>query len=267
MGWRDWLRRDSYDGEADGSDESDDTGDRDPRPYARLAAETAPIRTEDPETLRAARREARDSLDKTIDAIEEKDDKAISTVRLNLVLIGIAITGASYLPSSLQYANWFTIVGFCCLTVSTFIGMWAYTYTDYSPGVTADYIAELDKERYTEVEWLLWMNQRYQKWLRTATRSDSAEATQLGRTHLLQILGVALLIVGAVAGLYGMEPAPVVPTNETEVSTAGANEPINSANVTVDKQATGALETEVTRGGNHPDYPQDYYISTHYAFV
>jgi len=266
MRWWDRLRESLSKWMAGDSDDSDDTDERHPRPYARLAAETTPIRTEDTETLRAARREARDSLDKTIDAIEEKDDKAISTVRLNLVLIGITITAASSLPTSLRYANWFTILGFCSLTVSTFIGMWAYSYTDYSPGVTADYIVELDEAQYTESEWLLWMNERYQQWLRTATRSDSAEATQLGRTHLLQILGVALLILGSVAGLYGMEPAHIVPTNETTAGVTDANDPINDTAEQVNRH-TDTFTVATTHGSDHHDYPQDSCMLARNALV
>lgn len=200
--------------------EEDSTNDSDEdriRPYSVLAAEVTPIRTDDLDTLRAARDEARDSLDKTIEAIEEKDDKAISTVRLSLVLIGLAITAASSVPSSLHYANWITIVGFLLLLCSTFVGIRTYTYTDYTPGVTSDYIEELDYEHYTEEEWLRWMNQRYQQWIKTAVRSDSIEATHLGRTHVLQIVAVALLILGAIAGLYGMERAPVIPSEPPSI--------------------------------------------------
>ncbi len=213
----------------------DDTGDSEERegrsrPYSELSTEVSPIRTDDIDTLRVARQEARDSLDKTIDAVEEKDSKAISTVRLNLLLVGLAITGVSSAPSAMYFANWFTIIGFSSLLVSTISGIWAYTYTDYAPGITADYLNELDSAEYSEGEWLRWMNQRYQLWIQTAVETDQALATYLGRTHILQIVAVGFLLIGVIAGLSGMGPVSVIPHGIPPES--AGNQPITAGNST-----------------------------------
>lgn len=267
MGSRDWISktRSRPNGDDTGGNSADDPVDDRSRPYATIAAELSPNHTDDVEALRAVRDEARDSLNKTIEAIEEKDDKAISTVRLNLLLIGIVITAASSLPSSLHYANWFTLTGVLLLTISTFIGMWAYTYTDYTPGITSDYIEELERERYTEQEWLRWMNQRYQQWIQTATRSESIEATKLGRTHVLQIIGVALLILGATAGLYGMERAPIVPSEPPTDQTPGnAERPDQSpeSHTRQPNDAEPSLRSKVPSDAVLT-HPQDSYRCTH----
>jgi len=193
--------------------EEDDSPDR-VRPYGRLAEQRSALGTDDPDTLRDARTEARASLNKRIEAIEEKDDKAMSTVRLNLILLGVSVTVASSVPASLRFANWLTIGGLGLLVLSTLTGIRAYMYTSYTPGITADYLAELESEEYADVEWLRWMNDRYADWLRTATETESLEADRLGRTHFLQVGAVLLLVVGAVAGMYGMKPAGVVPSSE-----------------------------------------------------
>lgn len=226
MGWRSWISR---------RIDSDDTGDSEgrkerTRPYSELAAEVSPIRTDDVDTLRVAREEARDSLDKTIDAVEEKDSKAISTVRLNLLLVGLAITGVSSAPSAMYFANWFTIIGFSSLLVSTISGIWTYTYTDYTPGITADYLNELDSAEYSEEEWLRWMNQRYQLWIQTAVETDQGLATYLGRTHILQIVAVGFLLIGMIAGLSGMGPVSFIPQGIPPGS--AGNQPVTAGNST-----------------------------------
>jgi hypothetical protein len=98
--------------------------------------------TTDPATLWAIRTEARDALETTIDAIEEKDDKALSTVRINLVFVGLALTAAPSVQSPLAFANWFTLLGFGATLASTVLGIAAYSGTDYTPGVHPVFIRE-----------------------------------------------------------------------------------------------------------------------------
>jgi len=189
------------------------------RPYSQLADQLSGFQTDDIQTLRESNQEARSSLNKRIEAIEEKDDKAISTVRINLILIGLVVTAATSVPSSIHFANWCTIIGFVLLVGSTVVGIWAYMYTNYTPGITSDYLEEIESATYSEREWLQWMNQRYQIWLRSAASTESDEATLLGRTHYLQIGAILLLILGVILGLYGVGPASIAPSerqlNET----------------------------------------------------
>ncbi|WP_147302048.1 hypothetical protein [Haloferax sp. Atlit-4N] len=224
------------------------------RPYQRLSEEVTPVRTDDPDVLRAAVKEARSSLDKRIEAIEEKDNMAISTVRLNFLLIGLSFTIASVVPSSLWYLNWLTIIGYLSLFCSTFIGIRAYMYTDYTPGVKAFHLEEISSAEYTNVEWLQWMNQEYTSWIRTVKKSERIEATRIGRTHLFQFVAVGLLLIGAIAGFYGMEPASIAPDHlPTENSTADSSQTTPKINNTKLNKTTDGILLQNSSNSSTPE--------------
>lgn len=169
--------------------------------------------TTDAAALWAIRTEARDSLDATIESIEAKDDKALSTVRINLVFVGFALTATSSVQSSLQFANWLTLLGFGSMLVSTVLGIATYSGTDYTPGIHPAFLRETRQSAYSEREWLGWMNDRYESWLNEALAGNRDEATILYWTHLTQAIGVVLLVLGFVAGVVGVSPPSFVPAD------------------------------------------------------
>lgn len=169
--------------------------------------------TTDPAALWAIRTEARDSLDVTIESIEAKDDKALSTVRINLVFVGFALTATSSVQSSLQFANWLTLLGLGSMLVSTVLGIATYSGTDYTPGVHPAFLRETRRSPYSEREWLGWINDRYESWLSEALEGNRDEATLLYWTHLAQAVGVVLLVLGFVAGVVGVSTPSFVPAD------------------------------------------------------
>lgn len=157
--------------------------------------------------MRAARIEARDSLETTINAIEAKDDKALATVRINLVLVGVPVTVVSSFPSALRFVNWLTLLGFASLVASTGLGILTYSGTDYPPGVSPAYVRDVKQAPYSESEWFRWMTAQYEQWLRETLETDEVEAMFLQWTHVLQAAGMLLLVIGFVAGVVGTVPS------------------------------------------------------------
>lgn len=166
--------------------------------------------TTDPAALWAIRTEARDSLETTIEAIEEKDDKALSTVRINLVFVGVSLTAVSTFPAAAQYANWAVLLGLGSLLASTGLGIVTYMGTDCPTGVGPGYLADARAAGYSESEWLHWMTARYEDWTAEAMTADQAEATVLQWAHLAQAVGILLLTVGLSSGVVDVAPLSTV---------------------------------------------------------
>ena len=182
-----------------------------PRPYRELASRQPATRTDDIAALEAAQREARESLDRTIDAIEQKDDKAMRTVRINLILIGFAVTAVSSVPRVIQLANWVTVLGFECLVLSTIVGIATYTGTDYPSGVGPSYMKDIQDAAWTEGEWRSFMILEYEEWLSDTSQLDSGEGQWLFLTHALQALGLLLTLCGIFIAAHVLDPVSILP--------------------------------------------------------
>lgn len=197
--------------ETDTSQRSDANDSDRSRPYRVLASRQPATRTDDIDALEAAQSEARKSLDRTIDAIEQKDDKAMRTVRISLVLFGFAVTAVSSVPTVAQLANWVTVSGFGCLVLSTGVGIATYTGTDYPSGVGSSHMEDVQDAAWTEGEWRSFMALEYEEWLRDTSQLDSGEGQWLFVTHALQALGLLLTLCGIFVAAHVLDPVSILP--------------------------------------------------------
>jgi hypothetical protein len=161
--------------------------------------------TTDADALWAIRTEARDSLEMTAEAIESKDDKALATVRINVVLVGLISTAVSSFPSALQLPDWAALLGLGSLAVPTGLGILTYSGTDYPPGVGPEYLADARRASYSAGEWLAWMSVQYEGWTTEAMAAHRTEAVLLRWTHTAQAVGVLVLAAGLSGGFVGFD--------------------------------------------------------------
>ena len=205
-----------------GQDSQSSSSSSTPRRYQKLAADQSSVQTDDNEALTAVRMEARESLNKTIDGIHEKDDKAMRTVRINLILIGFAVTAVTSFPAVFQLANKVTIGGFGLLIISTSAGILTYTGTDYPTGVGATYLQDIQDAAWTNEEWSNFMILEYEKWLQDSEAQDSGEYKWLFITHFFQVLGLVTILIGTFVAPQYYDPAsflPITMGNESVNST------------------------------------------------
>lgn len=169
--------------------------------------------------LRAARTEARESLAETISSIRRIDESATTTLRIDLVILGLALTAASALPSVSALVNALTVSGFVGVCLSAVVAVVTTLGSDYPTDVSAEYIEELQQASWSEREWNEWMLREYSSWLADAERMANGEArllfyarALLGTGLLSLILGTALGIVGILGATIGIEIALDAPS-------------------------------------------------------
>jgi len=111
--------------------------------------------THDIEALRIAQNEARTVLDHQIQTFNDVDNKAARTFRLNVILLGLILTAASFIARAETfdigpYNNIFTIGGVVSLIFSFIFAVVTYTTTQIETGIGPPAIQRLIDKRYTE---------------------------------------------------------------------------------------------------------------------
>lgn len=105
----------------------------------------------DKETLEKTCEEARTALDHQIDLLRDMDDKAMRSVRITLLTLGIFLSASAF-PGSLRFFNLITISGVGSLVISILFGLITYSASEPSFGIGKSYAEEIRTTAYTEEE-------------------------------------------------------------------------------------------------------------------
>lgn len=166
----------------------------------------------DVESLRITREEARASLDQQIEALDDIDDKAAHTMRLNVLLLGVVLTLASVLASSAgtptirQLANFPLAVGVLTTGASTVLSIWAYTSTSYRTGTGPSDVRTFLSKNLQEDEWLAVLCYSYAAWIERNSRLNHRDGFVLFLSHVSLFFSMGYYAVGIVFGLYFPQP-------------------------------------------------------------
>ncbi|SEH41776.1 hypothetical protein SAMN05192561_101826 [Halopenitus malekzadehii] len=95
--------------------------------------------------------EARAVMDAQNATMTDIDDKAMRTVRLNAVLLGLLITGLQFAPDLFNTAT--LQVAFLFLLVSTICGIITYNESNLYVGPGGEYIEELARDDFSDPPW------------------------------------------------------------------------------------------------------------------
>lgn len=185
------------------TDENQDTTDDSWRDDPEWHGDQFPAWNSDKSALRAARTEARESLEETITFIQQINESAMKTLRIDLVIIGLSLTAVSSFQSTSRLVNVFTIFGFVAVSVSTVVAVVAIIGSEYPTGVSESYIEDFQRASWSEHEWNEWMLREYCLWLSEANEMADGDAQALLYTQILLGVGILLLITGVVLGIVG----------------------------------------------------------------
>lgn len=95
--------------------------------------------------------EARAVIEAQNTTMGDIDDKAMRTVRLNAVLLGLLVTGVQFAPA--LFTTVALQVAFVFLIVSTVCGIITYNESDLYVGPGGDYLETLGAETFAEQPW------------------------------------------------------------------------------------------------------------------
>jgi hypothetical protein len=159
------------------------------------------------ELLRVGREEAHRTLDKQMERLDGIDTKAAKILRLNLVLIGILLTGVSIIASngdsdqlvanSSELLNIYTYFGIGSLLASTVLAALTYTSTNIRAGMSGRDIGKMISNDYSAKQNYRGMVESYSIWLQYNFKTNT-RAAPLGTGTLLFLIYAIICISAGV---------------------------------------------------------------------
>lgn len=158
------------------------------------------------ETLEFTCSEAREVTDHQIATMNDLDDKAMWTLRLIVLVLGLVMTGLSVairadLPMLGRFVNQFTGAGFFFLVVSATLSVVVYSSGKLTAGPGPDDIELLLHEGYERPEWQRLVLTGYRDWMRTNQTSIRRDATVLALCQTFLVVGMVSFFLGVVTYL------------------------------------------------------------------
>ncbi|WP_135823540.1 hypothetical protein [Halorussus ruber] len=157
-------------------------------------------RKSDVAVLRSGREEARVVLNHQLDALSDLHTKAVRTVRITGVVLGLVLSAAT-LPGARRFANGFTLAGVGALAVTLLTGLVAYSASDPKVGIGPQYLSNIRTGNYGEEEWFDALVSGYENWIEEMEELNDGNARMLTVTQLCLGVAVMLLATGVLVEL------------------------------------------------------------------
>ncbi|SEO82219.1 hypothetical protein SAMN04487948_105332 [Halogranum amylolyticum] len=160
----------------------------------------------DIEALRAAREEARETLDGQLSTLDDIDAKALSVFRLNVALVGVLLSALSVAATD----DLTTTAAFVNPAVGTSVALFVLsaataglTYTTAGRQVGAGPAGLEDAPNRSERAFLVWLVDGYADWIRYNERANVRKALLATLAVLGTVAGVLAFGVGVLAAVTG----------------------------------------------------------------
>lgn len=144
--------------------------------------------------------EARCVLDHQIAKVRDIDDKALRTVRIAVLFLGLVFS-VTQLDSSSSFVNELTILGGSVLVVSIGFGVLTYTVSEPDLGPGPSYVDELLDSDPDPEEWDATLLAGYGDWMEDTHEVNEENAFWLLCTQASLVIGVTLIGIGVVFAL------------------------------------------------------------------
>lgn len=167
-------------------------------PMGEAVAEREDREQADLEALRVTREESRVVLDHQVALLNEIDDRAVRTVRLAGVTLGIVVSvlglaGPSLLSGAGTTVLLLVSLGVCSLLVCVLVGIGTYSTSGASFGIDESFRREILAGTYAEREWLRELLAAYNGWSDEMQQVIERDGMYLLVTQLLLLAGIAFL--------------------------------------------------------------------------
>lgn len=151
-----------------------------------------------------ARAEARETIDEQTAKLSDIDEKAMQVFRVNIVVIGILVSGISISvrlnpATTSALSNPFTEFGVVLLFASTVLASVTYTSTRGEIGVSPDDVTERILQQRFDYDLIEeGLAEAYSAWIRENHRANTGNAFLFTLTLLATIMGIAYLFLGVI---------------------------------------------------------------------
>lgn len=158
-------------------------------------------------TLQRLTEEGKHTLEHQLNSLDDIDSKAISILRVNVLLMGLLFTAASFVVdsqfnlSTLDNLAFYT--GIVSLLLSSALAALTYTASDSEVGIESGKIDEVIQSDLTEEEFELAAAQSHIRWIWFNNRTNIINAPLITLTNILLIVALSHLGLGAYIALGG----------------------------------------------------------------
>lgn len=161
----------------------------------------------DKEALRRLSQESEKTLQYQLQSLNDIDSKAISILRVNVLLLGLILTAASFVADSsldlAMFGNIYLYTGIVSLIFSSTLAALTYTASDIEVGIPSDKINEVIDSDLTEEEFELAVAQSHTRWIWFNNKTNIINAPLITLTNILLIISISNLALGVYAAVIG----------------------------------------------------------------
>lgn len=178
------------------------------------AEESEQTYADDVDILSIVREEAHRTIDNQIETLDDIDAKAARILRINLVLLGILLTGLSIaVPSGgmggapVSYgdlANGYNYAGVLCLLLPTGVAAVTYTSASLQAGIGPAGLREILDNDYTDRQNLAGLVDSYADWIEYNYRVNARNAPLGTLTLLLLVASIVSVTLGVKKAITGV---------------------------------------------------------------
>jgi hypothetical protein len=159
------------------------------------------------EALERLTEESKQTLKYQIDSLNDIDSKAISILRVNVLLIGLLFTAASFVADSSfnleSLDNWAFYTGIISLLLSSALAALTYTASDSEVGIESEKIEKVIDADLSHREFEIAAAQSHIRWIWFNNRTNVINALLITLTNLALIIGLSHLAFGVYLALDG----------------------------------------------------------------
>lgn len=144
--------------------------------------------------LKTTYEEVRAVLEAQNDTISDIDDKAMRTVRLAIILVGIIVAVARIDGPEIFHPYWFG-TGLAFLLASVLIGVLTYRDSNLFIGPNRDYVEQLVNDDFQDTTWDRDLLVTYAEWIERNFEDVRWNSFLLYITQLLMLTGISFLTI------------------------------------------------------------------------
>jgi len=161
----------------------------------------------DLEAVQRLTEEGRRTLDAQLDSLDDIDTKAVAILRINVLLVGLLFTAASFIANSdlelTIFDNWAFYTGVISLLLSSALATLTYTASTSEVGIGGDKISNVIDAGLTKKQFELAVAQSQIYWISFNDKTNLINAPLITLTNLLLVISLFHLSLGFYIGLGG----------------------------------------------------------------
>lgn len=148
------------------------------------------------ESLDLVKGEARAVIDAQLEVLRSTDEKALATVRITSLILGIFVSAASLSDAPVQFTGPLFFLGGGLLFGSTLVAIISYTADRPSYGIGPGYLDDVYPELNSQPEIKRDLLDRYANWIEDNSREIATDSFYLSVSQSLLILGLLAIATG-----------------------------------------------------------------------